>query len=338
VAQPLVNLAKQFDSEYDQLEKNSIFEAGNDADSFKLSEYHGHSEINAFLESTAKKYSNIATVQSIGQSYEKRSMLTIKIGAPGQNKKAVLIDCGIHAREWIAPAVCVYLVHALTSQYGKDKRITELLDSVDVYVLPVVNPDGYEYSRTRGHRLWRKTRSKTGSRRCIGVDPNRNFPYKFGGQGTSRRKCSVIYRGPSAASEVEVQNVMKLMRSLQPQLKAYVATHSAAKMWLVPWGYKSPAQYPDDFDELNDVAKRAVAALKKVHGVTFRPGNSVKLLGAAAGAADDFAKSIGVKYAFTAELRSGRRNIFVLPPEQIVPSGEEMLQAYLVVMDAARSA
>lgn len=65
------------------------------------------------------------------------------------------VDGGIHAREWITPAVVTYLLHRLLEDPHADD--TDLLDNLDWYILPVVNPDGYEYTRT-GDRLWRKTR------------------------------------------------------------------------------------------------------------------------------------------------------------------------------------
>lgn len=52
---------------------------------------------------------------------------------------------GIHAREWVAPAMALYLIHRLTND--PEARAKDL-DGVDWYILPVVNPDGYEYTRT----------------------------------------------------------------------------------------------------------------------------------------------------------------------------------------------
>lgn len=58
----------------------------------------------------------------------------------------VWIDCGIHAREWISPATCQWVLDQLTSGYNADPAITELLDTHDFHIMPVVNPDGYAYS------------------------------------------------------------------------------------------------------------------------------------------------------------------------------------------------
>lgn len=58
------------------------------------------------------------------------------------------IDCGIHAREWIAPATCQWIMDKLTSGYGSDSEVTELLDAYDFHILPSVNPDGYTFTHT----------------------------------------------------------------------------------------------------------------------------------------------------------------------------------------------
>lgn len=66
----------------------------------------------------------------------------------GGTKQTIWIDCGMHAREWIAPAMCQYFLDQLTSGYGSDSEITALVDTYDFHIMPVVNPDGYEYTWT----------------------------------------------------------------------------------------------------------------------------------------------------------------------------------------------
>ena len=69
--------------------------------------------------------------------------------------------------------------------YGRDETVTRVLNTLTVYVVPVVNVDGYSYTwinqTDQSHRLWRKTRSHHPGDVCIGTDPNRNFDHKFGG-------------------------------------------------------------------------------------------------------------------------------------------------------------
>lgn len=82
---------------------------------------------------------------------------------------------GIHAREWISPAVSLYIIDQLVS------NADGLAERYNFYILPSVNPDGYEYSHS-SDRMWRKSRSETGSSvGCKGVDLNRNFDFHYGG-------------------------------------------------------------------------------------------------------------------------------------------------------------
>ena len=54
----------------------------------------------------------------------------------------------MHAREWIAPPTVMYIVEELLKGYKEDYNTTEILDNFTIYAMPMVNPDGYEYSRT----------------------------------------------------------------------------------------------------------------------------------------------------------------------------------------------
>ena len=72
------------------------------------------------------------------------------------NKPAMWIDGGIHAREWIAPAAVMYMIKQLTEDVGGQE---DLIDNLDWYILPCVNPDGYAWTQDpNGDRMWRKTR------------------------------------------------------------------------------------------------------------------------------------------------------------------------------------
>lgn len=68
----------------------------------------------------------------------------MKIGADNPEKPVILIDGGIHAREWISPAVVVYIINQLV----ENKENHYLIENISWYIVPVLNPDGYEYSRS----------------------------------------------------------------------------------------------------------------------------------------------------------------------------------------------
>ena len=100
------------------------------------------SQVNEYLTYLTQTYKNIASLITIGNSYEGRSMKVLKLSTGGANKPAIFIDAGIHAREWIAPATALYMVDLMLQSHR------DLLSKVDWYVLPVLNPDGYEYTHS----------------------------------------------------------------------------------------------------------------------------------------------------------------------------------------------
>jgi carboxypeptidase A4 len=121
--------------------------------------------------------------------------------------KRMLSTTGVHAREWISPAVATYIIRELQKDTG-------LLNKMDFYVMPVLNPDGYEYSHTKD-RLWRKTRSLQRSanvtsttkrtRPCYGVDANRNWDSHWAERANVTDPCSHNYPGTKPFSEPETK-------------------------------------------------------------------------------------------------------------------------------------
>jgi len=291
-------------------------------------DYYSHDVLNEFLDALAAS-NDFASVINIGKSYEGRDMNVLAVTKAGPGAPNVWLEAGIHAREWIAPAVATFLVRELVEDYAEHP---EYLDKINWYFIPSANPDGYMYSHEHD-RMWRKTRSETGSQfGCKGVDPNRNWGYHFGESGVSHDKCSDVYCGPNAFSEVEMQNIKKFVESLDPVPVWSHCFHSYSQLWLWPYGYAYNV-YPENREEIEQLAIDASDALYKVHGTVFDPINSAELY-PAAGASDDWYKgSLGSRFSFTTELRDTGRYGFILPAEQIIPSGEEMWAGFEVVIN-----
>jgi len=291
-------------------------------------DYYSHDVLNEFLDALAAS-NDFASVINIGKSYEGRDMNVLAVTKAGPGAPNVWLEAGIHAREWIAPAVATFLVRELVEDYAEHP---EYLDKINWYFIPSANPDGYMYSHEHD-RMWRKTRSDTGSIfGCKGVDPNRNWGYHFGESGVSHDKCSDVYCGPNAFSEVEMQNIKKFVESLDPVPVWSHCFHSYSQLWLWPYGYAYNV-YPENREEIEQLAIDASDALYKVHGTVFDPINSAELY-PAAGASDDWYKgSLGSRFSFTTELRDTGRYGFILPPAQIIPSGEEMWAGFEVVIN-----
>jgi len=288
-------------------------------------DYYSLDVINEFLEDTAAANSEFINVVSIGKSYEGREMKVIEIRKAGDGKPNVWLEAGIHAREWIAGSMATYLINELTKPGGA----INIIDHLNIHVLPIANPDGYEYSRN-SERLWRKTRSETGSSLgCMGVDGNRNWDFHWGESGASSNKCSDTYMGPEAFSEIEFRNIRDYVQTLEPTPILAHTLHSYSQLWLYPYGYAHNA-LPDNWQEIKELAEEAVDALYQVHQTVFDPINSADLY-PAAGASDDWYKGVlEARFVYTTELRDTGHYGFRLPPEQIKPSGEELWAAFQV--------
>lgn len=150
------------------------------------------------------------------------------------NNKAIWIDGGIHAREWISPASVTYILNDLVENWDEHPKY---IRNINWYILPVLNPDGYEHTHV-ADRLWRKNRSKAFGFGCAGVDLNRNYGYKWGGKGTSRNPCSEIYIGRSAFSEPEALAQKEFFEHTNEKFDAFLTFHSYGQYILHPWGYE----------------------------------------------------------------------------------------------------
>ncbi|MFD0724959.1 M14 family zinc carboxypeptidase [Lysobacter brunescens] len=131
------------------------------------------------------------------------------------NKPAMVLLSSIHAREYAPAELSMRFGEWLVNGYGTDAEATWLLDNYVFYLIPQGNPDGRKVAENG--TLWRKNINNTNGS-CpasqTGVDLNRNFPFGWGGLDnaqTSSNACVETYRGPSAASEQETQNIMRLI-------------------------------------------------------------------------------------------------------------------------------
>uniref|UniRef100_A0A8C7SWM9 Carboxypeptidase A6 n=1 Tax=Oncorhynchus mykiss TaxID=8022 RepID=A0A8C7SWM9_ONCMY len=239
-------------------------------------------------------------------------------------KKAVWIDCGVHAREWIGPAFCQWFVKEALHSYQDDSVMRRLMNQLNFYIMPVFNVDGYHFSWTTD-RFWRKTRSKNAKYHCRGVDANRNWKVKWCEEGASSQPCDDTYCGPFPESEPEVKAVAKFLRKHKKRVKAYISIHAYAQMLLYPYSYKY-ATIPN-FNCVESAAHNAVTALYSAYGVRYRYGPASTTLYVSSGSSMDWAYRNGIPYAFAFELRDTGYFGFLLPEALINPTCTETMRA-----------
>ncbi|OXB58046.1 hypothetical protein ASZ78_007705 [Callipepla squamata] len=248
----------------------------------------------------------------------------------GTNRPAIWIDTGIHSREWVTQASGVWFAKKIVQE--QNEGLASILDQMDIFLEIVTNPDGFVFTHT-SNRMWRKTRSKRSGSLCVGVDPNRNWDAGFGGSGASSNPCSETYRGPYANSEPEVKAIVDFVKN-HGNIKAFISIHSYSQLLLYPYGYTT-TPVPDK-EELNQIAKEAVAALSSLYGTNYKYGSIITTIYQASGGTIDWTYNQGIKYSFTFELRDTGRYGFLLPAGQIVPTAQETWKALEVIMTYTR--
>lgn len=215
--------------------------------------YHTYDEVVSELHQMELLHSDIVKVFDIGHSIEGRHILAIKISdnpaVEELDEPEVLYMGCHHAREWISVEMPMRLANYLVDSYGTDFNITRLIDETETWIVPIVNPDGLEYSQ-KVYTMWRKNKRDNNNNNVFdpsydGVDLNRNYGYKWGydNVGSSPYPESETYRGKNAFSEPETQAIRSL--ALQHNFVFAISYHSYGNVIVYPWGYIN-ADTPDD--------------------------------------------------------------------------------------------
>ncbi|KAI9560986.1 hypothetical protein GHT06_011942 [Daphnia sinensis] len=287
---------------------------------FDFENYHTYTEIEAFVNELAATNALVSS-SVIGTTYEGRGIIMATISTGSSATKPVMyFECAMHAREWVAPATCLYVMNEMATKYGTDAEITAMLDYADWLITPVSNPDGYEYTWTTD-RLWRKNRVPNGGL-CYGTDPNRNFDAGFGGPGASSNACSDTYHGPFAFSTQEASAMRDVILANSGRVVAAVSIHSYSQLWMSPYGYQSVL--PADYAEMYRVMTISVNALTATYGTPFQYGNIADTIYPASGGSVDWTyDTANVVYSYALELRDTGLYGFELPPRLILPTATE---------------
>jgi hypothetical protein len=300
--------------------------------------YHPYTDVVSWLAQLEQTYQPIVSfIPSIGKTSQGRDIPMLKItGKPG-HKKVVFYQGLQHAREWIGLAALQYMAHHLAQLYVEgDGRVVSLLDAIEIHLVPISNPDGYDYAWTR-ERLWRKNRAPP-----FGTDINRNWPFHWCEKGASKFPASDTYCGPSAGSELEVQALMRAFTKAANSSDIILAAdfHAFSQLILRPYGCTDkPCEDEDEFVKLGQVIKQAMAK-RANRSYTSIPITS---LYPASGGSNDWwygagtpvgrIKPLGI--ALELPPKNGGAEGFILPPKEIIPVGVEVLEAVLSMCEYA---
>jgi hypothetical protein len=273
-----------------------------------------------YLDELARASNGRAQVMVVGTSVEGRELRALRIGS-GNGRASVLVTGTQHAREWASPMVTMGFADGLAR--AQDPQLRAITDAVDVYVLPVVNADGYVAS----HHGWRMQR-KNMNPRC-GVDLNRNFDIAFG-MGSVEGGCGdENYPGTGAFSEPETQAIERLTRSLS-NLRLFLDYHAPAEQVMIPFAHTRLR--PDGYQKSVAWAQLYSDTLKSLYGTLHPAREGYDLAQGQGGGAIDWFRVKSIE-SFGVELRDGRElSGFQLPAEQLVPTVEENWLAFRALL------
>lgn len=272
--------------------------------------YHSYQELETELAALQARFPDLAKVTSLGLSLEKRRLLALKISDHpdrDEDEAGVLFVGGHHAREWISVEVPLLIAKSLLESYASDPSVRDLVDASEIWIVPMINPDGVEYS-IRSYRYWRKNRRDNGDG-SFGVDLNRNYGHQWGTDeiGSSSDPSSEVFRGRAAFSEPESRAVRDLL--LRRSFAAAVSYHSFDQLLLYPWSYTAqPAPRRNEFEAL---ARGLAVLIEAVGGRIYGVGQSGEDLYVSNGDAMDWTYAALDAPALTIEL----------PPADLVHGG-----------------
>jgi len=322
--------------------------------------YHNFAQVESELKALEKQYPDLAKLVSLGKTHEGRDIWAIKISKGAQedtsSKPGIIITGAHHAREWASVEVPLYLANLLIKGYSTDEKMQRRVNEAEIWIVPVVNPDGFEYSRTQSS-MWRKNRNPITDTGCrnnmegenscntaadekipIGVDLNRNYYdgnpdhfYLYRPPGdkpcntwddfsaTSDNPNSSTYRGPKGASEKEIQALLKLEE--RKNIKGIIDHHSYGKLILYPWGYTYDE--PPNASIYKEIGNQMAKAMSKPYKVQQSSD-----LYPASGTSEDCA-NINNRLSFTIEIGDS----FQPPESQVALAKKDVSAANLAFID-----
>ncbi len=294
--------------------------------------YRTVEEHEAHLDTIVAAYPHLAVLHDFGDSWRKtrgfadgRDLKVLCITRlrpgdcaldPGSDKPRFFALAAVHARELSTAEIAWRWIDHLVNGYDVDPDVTFLLDTTEVWVVPIANPDGRVIVEQGGNApLLQRKNANTSAGGCsipyIGIDLNRNASWQWGVAGSSGDPCSQMYHGASPVSEPEEQAIEALMRALFRDQRGpaltdaapittsglMVTLHSYGNLIILPWSWTTqPAA--------NDAGLRAIA-FRMGHYTGYTAGTGAQVLYPMSGNHDDWAYGVLGIPGFIIEIGSG---------------------------------
>ena len=208
--------------------------------------YHNYAEMVAEIHAVEAARPDIVDVFSIGESHRGRDIWAAKVSdnvATDEDEPEVLFDAAHHADEHLTVEQALYLFNTLVDNYGDGPKVTRLVDSREIWIIFMLNPDGAEFDLGGDpYRDWRKNRQSHPTNSHVGTDLNRNYGFRWGCcGGSSGKPASETYRGWEPFSAPESRAMRDFVNSRvvdgRQQIRTHITFHTNGELILWPWGY-----------------------------------------------------------------------------------------------------
>ncbi|CAH4038111.1 unnamed protein product [Pieris brassicae] len=295
-------------------------------ESFDWRSFFRLQDIYAWLWDLETQYPEVMQVKTIGKSVEKRDILAVNIEhktGRAKPKPKVIVEGGIHAREWISQAFVTYFLYQILTAVESNNTLRIIAETYQWHFIPVLNPDGYDYTHNTD-RMHRKNMNH--------VDLNRNFGIAFGTVGVSGKKSSEIYCGPHAFSEPESKAMADFVHANSRDLMFYLAFHAYGQYMILP--YTHLKVHLENYDEVHEMGVMAASRIAARYGTQYEVGTAYDTVGYMTSGVSGcwVKKTFNVPYVMTFEMRDQGQHGFALPPKQILPTCKETMDGIISLL------
>ncbi|KAG5677261.1 hypothetical protein PVAND_007032 [Polypedilum vanderplanki] len=304
-----------------------------------FSYYWSLDEINEYIHDLGQRFPEITEVEEMGITDENRTIFGIRI-VNNQNlaernfsMPILMITGGASARDWISVMAAINIIHELVEHYNEFQI---LVDYLEWFVIPCLNPDGFVFSQTEGNREWVKTRKVLQGTDCIGVNIERNFNIYW--DSGSDDPCSDEYRGPVQTSEEATRLLEFFFYYTSRVQESYISIQAGIPNSFngnvaYPFAHSSEA-IPDNWERKRNIANDMSASINRLTGARYRTGSAANLAGQASGTSTDYATTVTeTPLAFTVFAPAGGRFGYDVEEWRINPIVDQIFAA---IEDLAR--